>query len=505
VSDPPAETSDGADLILRIAVPGALVRAGRVVCANEAAVSLLGERFESDLVGRNFLDIVADDAPHLVAARLRASQAGHDASRAVPALLKRTDTSPVAVEISLTPIRDATGPAVVALFPRSGWIDQRLDVLNTVNERFRELIDAAAEYVVVQDLQGRMLLANLAVQDLLGQPEAALLGRSMLDFIPEREHPAVLERAATRVTGSAGAYTYETTVIGAAGEEVRTKVASAPLLSDGRPLAVIVIGRPADDRLRDAIRLRHERDAARKASRLKSEFLAKMSHEVRTPIDAILGMMEMALDTDLPPQAREVTERARSAAFGLRSLVDDILDLSRVEAGRLDLARRKFSLRVSMAAALDPLRFLAGRRGLEVSCLVDQDVPDELIGDEFRLRQVVANLVGNGLKFTLQGRLDVRVSLAATPTPGNVHLLFAVRDTGEGIPAEQRSEIFEPFRQASAASTDAAKGTGLGLAIAREIVTLMGGQLWVESEVGRGSVFYFTATFTAVDGSATPT
>jgi signal transduction histidine kinase len=150
---------------------------------------------------------------------------------------------------------------------------------------------------------------------------------------------------------------------------------------------------------------------------------------------------------------------------------------------------------MTLGEALDPLRFLATKRGLEVACTVDKDVPDELVGDAGRLKQVIANLVGNGIKFTPMGYVDLRVALAATPAPGAVHLLLAVRDTGLGIAREQRSQVFEPFWQAASGDGSGTSGAGLGLAIVREIVTLMGGQVWVESEVGRGSVFYFTAAF----------
>jgi PAS domain S-box-containing protein len=490
---PPAP-GDGAWLVLRVAVPGVLVHEGRIACANDAAVRLAGRNFESDLVGRDFRDLFTDDAPHLLAARLRAGAAGHETPRAIPALLLRPSGSTVPVEISLTAISDGEVPAVLALFPRSGWLDQRTELLAALNDRFRDLIDAAAEYVVVQDLLGRMLIANRAVQDLLGRSEAELRGRSLLDFMPASEHAAVLERAASRLAGSSAAYSYEATVVSAAGEEIRIKVTSAPLMSEGKPLAVLVIGRPADDRLRDVRRLQVERDAARSASRMKNEFLAKMSHEVRTPIHVILGMSEMALDGELPEATRRVLERIRSAAAGLVGLVDATLDLSRIEAGGLLLAQRPFRLRDVVRDAAEPLRFIASRTGTVLDAVVDEEVPDEVVGDPERLRQVLVNLLANAVKFTRDGRVDLRVSLAAAVTSPALHLLFAVRDTGVGIPREERSRIFEPFQQVDGAGLPT-RGAGLGLAIAHELVSLMGGRIWVESEVGRGSVFYFTAAF----------
>jgi PAS domain S-box-containing protein len=490
-----ASAPNGAELVLRIALPGVLVQEGRIACANEAAVRLSGRNFESDLVGRDFRDLFADDAPHLLAARLRAGEAGHETTRVVPALIRRANGSTVSVEVSLTLLDGAAGTSILALFPRSGWLDQRTELLAALNDRFRDLLDAAAEYVIVQDLQGRMLMVNRAVQELVGRSEPELRGRSMLDFMPTSEHAAVLERAASRLAGSSAAYTYEASVMAATGDEVRIKVTSAPLMSEGKPIAVLVIGRPADDRLRDAMRLQAERDAAREANRLKSEFLAKMSHEVRTPMHVILGMAEIALDGPLSPEAEDLIRRIRASAAGLVALVDSILDLSRIEAGRLELQRRSFRLRGVVRDALEPLRFVATRTGITLDSWVDDDVPDHVVGDPDRLRQVLINLTANGVKFTTVGGVELRVSRAAAAAGESLHVLFAVRDTGVGIPREERSRIFEPFRQADTRDDLGRKGAGLGLAIARELVALMGGRIWVESEVGRGSVFYFTATF----------
>src|SRR5581483_3886985 len=340
------------------AVPGILVREGRIACANDAAVALLDRNFASDVVGRDFGDLFADDAPHLIAARMRAGAAGMQAPRPIPALVRRPSGETIAVDLSLTAIEDAAGAAVLALFPRSGWLGERIRLLDLLDGRMRDIVDAVEEYVVVQDLQGRILLANRAVQELLGRAESDVRGRSLLDFMPPGEHAAVLERAASRLTGSTSAYTYETTVLASSGEPLAVRVTSAPIVSEGRPLGVFVVGRPADDRLRNALHLQEERDAAREASRLKSEFLAKMSHEVRTPINVIFGMSEMALDGDLSAETRELVDRMRSAASSLLGLIDAILDLSRIEAGRLELEPRPFRLRPAVRAALEPLEFL---------------------------------------------------------------------------------------------------------------------------------------------------
>jgi len=374
------------------------------------------------------------------------------------------------------------------------------EAIRASEDRVRLLLDSTAEAIYGIDLDGQCTFANPACLRLLGYADAqALIGRNMHGLIHHsradgRPSPAGQCRIIQAFREGNGSHVDDEVLWRADGTSFPAEYWSHPIRKDGEVIGAVIAFLDITERRRAEEELVRAKEQAEAASRSKSRFLANMSHEIRTPMNGVIGMARLLLDTRLSPEQHRYAEVVLNSAETLKSLLDHILDLSKIEAGKVTLESLDFDVREVLEGAVETLAIQASRKGLELTCLVSPETPSRLRGDPGRLRQIVNNLAANAIKFTERGDVAIRVK-PASQDAHRATLQFAIRDTGIGIPKERAAALFSPFVQADESTTRKFGGTGLGLAISRQLAELMGGRIGFESEEGRGSTFWFTAVF----------
>jgi PAS domain S-box-containing protein len=394
---------------------------------------------------------------------------------------------------------------------------QAEEALRESEERFRGTFENAAVGIAHAGLEGQILRVNQKLCDILDYTREELLTKNLYDLTHPEDRAADQEVVRAFRRGELSTLSRDKRYLRKDGTPVWVAV-SASFQRDaaGTRLNTILVIRDITHRKRLETELRQALETAEAANRSKDEFLANVSHEIRTPMNAIFGMTDLVLDTELTEDQRQCLKTVKSAADNLLGIINDLLDFSKIEAGKMELDRAGFSLRAAVGDTLRALAVRAHQKGLELIYQVRPNVPDALVGDAGRLRQVLLNLVGNALKFTDQGEVELRVSVeddkvtrwqgdrvtepespsSVTLSPCHlVTLSFQVRDTGIGIPKDQQERIFRAFEQEDTSTTRRYGGTGLGLTIASRLAALMGGRISVDSEPDRGSTFTFTAQF----------
>ncbi|MEG6552041.1 PAS domain S-box protein, partial [Desulfocurvibacter africanus] len=376
-------------------------------------------------------------------------------------------------------------------------------------QAYARLAENSPDMICRYDLEGRFLYASPSTTRLLGRQAEEILGRTHAQLGLHPDIRETWERAFLHIRSRRQPMELEFRIPGADGPTFYSAIVVPEFSEFGQLDSILSIARDVSRHKRLEEELRQAGDRAEKASRAKSEFLASMSHEIRTPMNGVIGLTELALMQEPKAKIRDYLHMVKQSANSLLDIINDILDLSKIEAGRVELEHADFDLRDMLGSLFETMRLGAEHKALSFTTAIDPGVPDWINGDEGRLRQIFVNLIGNAIKYTEAGQVSVRVGLendrkpqdaGGHDTPEPVCLLASVRDTGIGIPKDKLGSIFEPFDTgARSAKHD---GTGLGLAITKRLVELMGGRITVQSELGRGSTFTFTAALEPANEAA---
>ena len=508
------------------AAPDAMVvvdGAGKIVLLNVQAENQFGYR-RDELLGQKVTNIIPEGfAERLIADGARSAEdaLAQQIGTGIELTGRRKDNNEFPIEIMLSPLDSAEGILVTAAIRNITVRKNAEKHLVQMEERYRGLLEAAPDGMVVVDETGAIVLLNIQAEKQFGYRRDELIGQAVANIIPEGFAERLIAdgaRSAAEALAQQMGMGIELSGRRKDRSEFPIEIMLSPMdspagilvtaairdISERRIAEAALQKRTADLRIEVAERRRAEeqmrlaKDAAEVANQAKSEFLANMSHEIRTPLNGVIGMTDLTLDTELTSAQRDGLETIKLSADSLLTVINDILDYSKIEAGKIELEVIHFNLRDCAEEALKTIAAHADERGLELTCDFAPEVPELVEGDPGRLRQIILNLVSNAIKFTHHGEVALKVQIESEEHDTRV-LRFTVTDTGIGISAEKQTLVFSPFTQADSSTTRKYGGTGLGLTISARLVAMMGGDIWLESEIGKGTQFHFTVRLKVLD------
>ena len=478
--------------------------AGKIIHANQVFLTCLRYSLE-ELTGKNFSSILSKNNRSKLLEEID-TRMHESCGWKGKCLLTGRDGTDLFVALKVGSVKDKDGREIGVFGIAQdllGQSNQTQQDPHRSEEPFRQLADHVREvFFIFNPAPVQLTYVSPAYDEVWGRSRRELYDRpeAWMESVHAENREQVAAFYARCMEGCESEMEYR--IVHAGGSVRWIRARSFPVL-DGNGKFIRVVG-IAEDITAHRLALgdmERTRAAAEAANRIKSEFLTNMSHELRTPLNGILSMAEMALDTDSTSELREYLNMLKASADSLLTVVNDILDFSKIEAGRLDFVPIEFNIRGNVEASTKSLAIRAHAKDLELNCRVRPEVPRVVVGDPRRLRQIIVNLVGNAIKFTERGEvtLDVQVESAE---PGSSLLHFTVADSGIGIPPEKQTKIFDAFTQADGSTARRYGGSGLGLTLSRQLVEMFGGRLWLESAVGKGSTFHFTARFEAAVASS---
>ncbi|HEV8541175.1 MAG TPA: response regulator, partial [Verrucomicrobiae bacterium] len=473
---------------------------GRITFVNHATANMLGFAPE-EMNGQPAHSLIHHHRPDgslypVEECPMRAACQRGEHRRVDDEFLWRKDGVGIPVEYRTTPIvKNGKVLGAVVSFSDIAERKRAEQRLRETEQFFRGVLELAPDGLMVVDSDGIIRLANAQTERLFGYTRSELVGQNVEILVPpevRRGHPGLREAFHHSPSVREMGVGRELNAVRKDGSLFPVEIGLSPLEArrgEGAQVAVSI--RDITERREQENVIKQAKAKAEEATEMKSMFLANMSHEIRTPMNAIIGLSHLALKTQLTPKQRDYLAKVHNAGTSLLAIINDILDFSKIEAGKLDLESTDFKLDEVIASVTTLTAQKAHEKGLEFLAHAAPGIPEQLLGDPLRLGQILTNFVNNAVKFTERG--EIRVEIEQLDRTGEkVQLKFSVRDTGMGMTREQSSKLFQPFTQADMSTTRKHGGTGLGLTICRRLVELMGGRIWLESEPGVGSTFYFT-------------